>query len=501
VTRMLLEMKNISIEFPGVKALDDVSFSTETGTTHALIGANGAGKSTLMKVLSGAYNHYTGEIHLDGQKVHIRSPKDAQNYGIQIVYQEVDTALIPYLTVGENIMLNETVNDMGSRQLIKWKEIHRKAAEVLESMNVKVSTRKLAGELTLAEKQMVLIARSILKDCKFLILDEPTAPLSHSETTELFRIVRELKKRNVGVIFISHRLPELFEICDDITVMRNGQFVIKESIADTTANRVIEQMLGQKLADQFPKHAVKIGDTILEVKGLSDEGIIRNISMHVRAGEVLGLAGLVGAGKTELCKTLFGATRKTTGDIILKGKTLRIKNPHHAVKQGIALVPEERRKEGILVTEPVSSNLSSANLNRFSKFLGFLDFKAEKSKAREMITSLGIKTPSENTKVQNLSGGNQQKVAIGKWLLTDADVYIFDEPTKGVDVGAKKDIFELISGLAQRGKAVIYASCELSEIIGITDRVYVVYDGEIAKELETSKTNEEQLLFYSTGGK
>jgi simple sugar transport system ATP-binding protein len=501
VTRTLLEMKNISIEFPGVKALDDVSFSTETGTTHALIGANGAGKSTLMKVLSGAYNHYTGEIYLDGQKVHIRSPKDAQNYGIQIVYQEVDTALIPYLTVGENIMLNETVNDMGSRQLVNWKEIHRKAAEVLESMNVKVSTRKLAGELTLAEKQMVLIARSILKDCKFLILDEPTAPLSHSETTELFRIVRELKKRNVGVIFISHRLPELFEICDDITVMRNGQFVIKESIADTTSNRVIEQMLGQKLADQFPKHAVEIGDTILEVKGLSDEGIIRNISMHVRAGEVLGLAGLVGAGKTELCKTLFGATRKTAGDIILKGKTLRIKNPHHAVKQGIALVPEERRKEGILVTEPVSSNLSSANLNRFSKVLGFLDFKAEKSKAREMITSLGIKTPSENTKVQNLSGGNQQKVAIGKWLLTDADVYIFDEPTKGVDVGAKKDIFELISGLAQRGKAVIYASCELSEIIGITDRVYVVYDGEIAKELETSTTNEEQLLFYSTGGK
>ena len=231
MTRTLLEMKNISIEFPGVKALDDVSFSTETGTTHALIGANGAGKSTLMKVLSGAYHHFTGEIYLDGEKVNIRSPKDSQDYGIQIVYQEVDTALISYLTVGENIMLNETVNDMGKKQIISWKEIHRKAAEVLDSMNVKVSTRKLVSELTLAEKQMVLIARSILKDCKFLILDEPTAPLSHSETNELFRIVRDLKQRNVGVIFISHRLPELFEICDEITVMRNGQFVIKEKIA------------------------------------------------------------------------------------------------------------------------------------------------------------------------------------------------------------------------------------------------------------------------------
>lgn len=494
-------MKDITIEFPGVKALDDVSFSTETGTTHALIGANGAGKSTLMKVLSGAYGHYTGEIYLDGEKITIRSPKDAQQHGIQIVYQEVDTALIPYLTVGENIMLNEMVNDMGARQIVSWKEIHEKAAEILESMNVKVSTRKLVSELTLAEKQMVLIARSILKDCKFLILDEPTAPLSHSETNELFRIVRSLKERNVGIIFISHRLPELFEICDDITVMRNGKFVTKEKIAETTTNRVIEHMLGQKLEDQFPKNKVMIGDTLLEVKGLHDEGVIKDISMQVKAGEVIGVAGLVGAGKTELCKTLFGATKKTAGEIILKGKPLRIKNPHQAVRQGIALVPEERRKEGILVSESVSSNLSSANLQRFAKILSFLDFKAEKDKAKEMIGSLGIKTPSESTKVQNLSGGNQQKVAIGKWLLTDAEVYIFDEPTKGVDVGAKKDIFELISGLAQRGKAVIYASCELSEIIGITDRVYVVYDGKIAKELETASTNEEELLFYSTGGK
>lgn len=501
MNKTLLEMKNISIEFPGVKALDSVDFKTETGETHALIGANGAGKSTLMKVLSGAYNHYTGEIYLNGEKVSIRSPKDAQDYGVQIVYQEVDTALIPYLTVGENIMLNETVNNMGKKQFIGWREIHRKATEILKSMNVNVSSKKLVSELTLAQKQMVLIARSISTKCKFLILDEPTAPLSFSETEELFRIVRDLKSKNVGVIFISHRLPELFEICDEITVMRNGQFVKKEKISETTINNVVEQMLGKKLEEQFPKYKVDIGDTVLEVKGLSDTEVVNNFHMHVKSGEVVGLAGLVGAGKTEFCKALFGSTKVTAGEVLLKGKSIKISNPYEAVKQGIALVPEERRKEGILVLESVATNLSAASLNNFSKLFGFLNFRKEKQKAKEMITSLGIKTPSEETKVQNLSGGNQQKVAIGKWLIADADVYIFDEPTKGVDVGAKKDIFELIAGLAKRGKAVIYASCELSEIIGITDRVYIVYDGQVAKELETKDTNEEQLLFYSTGGK
>lgn len=501
VQTSVLEMKNISIEFPGVKALDGVDFYTETGTSHALIGANGAGKSTLMKVLSGAYNHYTGDIFIDGEKVTIQSPKDAQDYGIQIVYQEVDTALIPNLTVGENIMLNETVNKMGKKQFIDWKSIHLQATEILKSMNVNVSSKKLVSELTLAEKQMILIARSVSTKCKYLILDEPTAPLSFSETEELFRIVRDLKQKNVGIIFISHRLPELFEICDDITIMRNGQFVCKEKIADSSINRVVEQMLGQKMDEQFPKVDVTIGETIFKVEDLRDADKINGFSMDVKAGEIVGLAGLVGAGKTEICKALFGARKITSGDIRLKGKRLKIKSPHDAVRQGIALVPEERRKEGILVSETVATNLSAASLQKFTKTFGFLSFGKEKTKAKELIVSLGIKTPSEVAKVQNLSGGNQQKIAIGKWLITDSDVYIFDEPTKGVDVGAKKDIFELISGLAQKGKAVIYASCELSEIIGITDKVYVVYDGQVAKQLETKDTNEEELLFYSTGGK
>ncbi|MBM6619162.1 sugar ABC transporter ATP-binding protein [Bacillus sp. RD4P76] len=488
-------MKNISIEFPGVKALQNVDFTTETGSVHALIGANGAGKSTLMKVLSGAYNHYTGEIKIDGVNLPIRTPKNAQDNGIQIVYQEVDTALVSYLSVGENIMLNES-----KKLFLNWKELHKKATEVLKKLNVNIQSQKLVSELTLAEKQMVLIARSISTECKFLILDEPTAPLSQNETKELFRIVGDLKRNDVGVIFISHRLPEIFELCDEITVMRNGEFVSKEKVKDTTQNKVVEQMLGKKLEEQFPSHDGEVGTTLLETKGLSDSSKVKNISLTASQGEIVGIAGLVGAGKTELCKTLFGLSKITQGSIYLNGKKIKPKSPYEALKHGLALVPEERRKEGILVSETVSTNLTAANLNQFTSFLSFLNLKKEKQQAVELINQLGIKTPSTDALVQNLSGGNQQKIAIGKWLITDADVYMFDEPTKGVDVGAKKDIFNLIVGLAKRGKAVIYASSETSEIMGLSSRMYVMYDGQFLKELITSETNEEEILYYSAGG-
>lgn len=499
--KVLLEMKKISIEFPGVKALDNVDFSTSTGTSHALIGANGAGKSTLMKVLAGAYNHHTGEIFFNDKNENIRSPKDAKNLGIQIVYQEVDTALIHYLTVGENIMLNDMVDYGREKQVVRWRAIHKRAQEVLDSMNIKISSKKLVSDLTLAEKQMVLIARAVSKECKFLILDEPTAPLSNNETAELFRIVKDLKSRNVGIIFISHRLPELFEICDDITVMKDGKFVIKKEIKDTNPNEIIEYMLGKKMDEQFPEKTNKPGNILFEVKNLSDNNMLKNISLQAKKGEIVGISGLVGAGKTELSKALFGATPIISGDILLDGKRLNYKEPYGAVKAGLALVPEERRKEGILVEESVVNNLTVANLNKFCISNTVVNFTGERAASKEMIKSLGIKTPSHQTKVGSLSGGNQQKVAIGKWLLTDSEVYIFDEPTKGVDVGAKKDIFELILSLANAGKAVLYVTCEMSEILGITDRVYVMYDGEIYKELETSKTSEEEILYYSTGGK
>jgi simple sugar transport system ATP-binding protein len=498
---MKLQMKNISIEFPGVRALNGVDFSTETGRIHALIGANGAGKSTLMKVLSGAYDHYTGDIQLDGEKVGIRTPADAQKLGIQTVYQEVDTAIIPSLTVAENIMLNQTVQAMKNKHWVNWKQLFKEADAILSGMNLNISVKKLAGELTLAEKQLVLIARAISSNCSFLILDEPTAPLSHTETSELFRITRGLAKRNVGIIFISHRMPEIFELCDELTIMRNGELVVKKAIPEVDSHQVIEYMLGRKLEDQFPARVSTFGDLLLEVEGLTDGDKVKNTSLHVKAGEIVGLAGLVGAGKTELCKALFGASPTTSGTIKLKGKPIKLTSPHAAVKSGLALVPEERRKEGVLVAESVASNLTAVNLKKFTKLLGFINRRAEKKTAQEYIKALGIKTPSETAKVENLSGGNQQKVAIGRWLIADADVYIFDEPTKGVDVGAKRDIFKLIAQLAAQGKGVIYASSELSEIVGITNRVYVLYDGEPVKELETGATTEEELLFYSTGGR
>lgn len=496
----LLEMKNISISFPGVKALTDVDFCTTAGTAHALIGANGAGKSTLMKILSGAYNHYEGEIWMNGNRVDIRSPKEAKDLGIQIVYQEVDTALIPNLTVGENIMLDRTVHDMGKRQLIRWRELHQEAESILAWMNIQVPSRKLISELTLAEKQMVLIARAVSKQCRILVLDEPTAPLSHSETEQLFKLVLKLKQDGVGIIFISHRLPELYAICDDITIMRDGLLVKSDRITNIDQPKVVEYMLGSKMEQQFPQAKRDIGDAWFEVKNMHDPGQINDVNLHIRQGEIVGLAGLVGAGKTELCRAIFGASETSTGEITLKGNKLRIRSPYDAVSHGIALVPEERRRQGVFVDEPVSVNITAAVLSRFSRWGTWLNFGKEKQAAREIIESLGVKTPNEKARVKNLSGGNQQKVAIGKWLLVDADVYIFDEPTKGVDVGAKRDIFRLVAELAERGKCVLYASSELSEIVGITDRVYVMYDGRIVKELMTQTSNEEEILLYCTGG-
>ncbi|NLF50146.1 MAG: sugar ABC transporter ATP-binding protein [Leptolinea sp.] len=496
-------MKNISISFPGVNALVDVDFHVARSTIHALVGANGAGKSTLMKVMSGAYDHYTGAIAINGKEVNIRTPGDAKKLGIEIVYQEVDTALVPYLNVAENIMLDVLVNEMGRRQFVNWPKIHKSAREKLNHLGIHINTREIVQNLSLAQKQMVLIARALAGECKFLILDEPTSPLSNTETKELFRIVKDMaKNHNVGVIFISHRLPEVFEICEEITIMRDGKVVTRQPISDFSIKQVVELMLGKKFDENYPKFEIELGDTLLEVFGLTEkDNAVKNIDMNVKSGEIVGISGLVGAGKTELCKTLFGALSRKSGKVSINKKELNIKSPYDAVCKGIALVPEERRKEGVLVMEPVFTNLSAANLKKFSNIFSFVNSKSERSAARSMIADLGIKTPSEYQKVAYLSGGNQQKVAVGKWLIADADIYIFDEPTKGVDVGAKRDIFLLIGELAQKGKGVIYASCELSEIIGITDRTYVMYDGEIVKELNTADTTEEEILFFSTGGK
>ena len=497
-----LETKNVSIEFPGVKALNDINFSIETGEIRAVVGANGAGKSTLMKVLAGANPTYTGDIYFNNKKVELRKPSDAKDLGIQIVYQEVDVALIPDQSVAENIMGNYIVSGMKGKFLMDWKYINTEAKKTLERLHIDIDVNRLVGSLSLAEKQMVLIARAIQSTCNFLILDEPTAPLSDAETAKLFELVNHIiTTENIAIIFISHRLNEILQICKTLTVMRNGEIVENSVITkETTVNDIVTKMLGVTLAQNFPKPDNKFGEIGFEVKDLYDAyGSVNGVSFNIRKGEIVGIAGLVGAGKSELCKTIFGARAKKQGEIIKDGKVLKIKSPTDAVKNKIGFVPEERRKEGVLVGESVYYNLAAADLSKFSDGI-LINKKKQIDNANEKIKSLGIKTPSVSQKVANLSGGNQQKVAVGKWLSADSDVYIFDEPTKGVDVGAKRDIYKLITDIAAQGKCALYVTCELSEILALTDRTYCMYNGKLVAELETAKTNEEEIMVYSTGG-
>lgn len=497
-----IAMKDISVEFPGVKALQHVGCDFEGGRVKALVGANGAGKSTLMKVLSGVNSNYTGQITFDGRPVEIRSPGDAKKLGIEIVYQEVDTALVPSLSVGENIMTEYLVYGLKKGGVVNWKHLHSEAAKVLERLHVPLDTHALVSSLTLAQKQMVVIARAALGNCSFLILDEPTAPLSQNETEKLFDLVRQLKAEGVGIIFISHRLDELFEICDSITVLRDGQLIKTFDLDETTTiPSIVELMLGRAYNEDIDRSGREIGGTLLETRGLADrEHRVTGVDMTVRRGEIVGLSGLVGAGKTELCKTLFGAFGKQEGELLLNGRPVQASSPAQAVKSGMAFIPEERRKEGILVGEPVVSNLSLATLSKHTRALSVIDRKSESQAAEGKVEDLKIKTPSIRQRVGLLSGGNQQKVTIGKWLDSGADLYIFDEPTKGIDVGAKAEVYRLIVELARQGKGIIYASSEQSEIMSLTDRVYVMYSGKIQKELVTAETDEAELLFYSTGG-
>ncbi len=499
--KLTLETKKVSIEFPGVKALTDVDFQVSTGEIHALVGANGAGKSTLMKVLAGANPNYTGEVFLNGQPVELRSTIAAKKLGIQIVYQEVDMALIPTLSVAENVMLNDTV--MNGRFMMKWKSLYKRAADILARLHIDVNVHKLVQDLSLAQKQMVLIARAIVNDCNFLILDEPTAPLSDTETEELFRLVRHLlETENIAVIFISHRINEILQICQRYTVMRNGKIVDTTDITpETTTKEIVEKMLGRTFEENFPKETADIGDILFETEHLSGaDGKVNDVSIYARKGEIVGIAGLVGAGKSELCKTIFGAYQKTGGKVTMGGRELIIKNPSQALKNRIALVPEERRKEGVLVGETVSFNISAASLDNFCT-ASFINKRKIDQAAAEYVKKLGIATPSVKQFVKNLSGGNQQKVAVAKWMAADCDLYIFDEPTKGVDVGAKQDIFHLICEIAKRGNSVIYASCENSELLSITDRIYVLFDGEVMAELETAHTTEDEIMYYSVGNR
>ncbi|ULL14066.1 sugar ABC transporter ATP-binding protein [Paenibacillus sp. H1-7] len=493
----LLQMSRISKSFPGVKALQQVDFEVRGGEIHALLGANGAGKSTLIKVLSGAYIPDEGQISIDGEPLQITKPLDAMHGGIQCVYQEVDTALVANLTVAENIMLDRFTQR--GRGLINWSRMNKEAEKIINDIGLAIDVRRQVAELSISQKQLVLIARALAQSAKFIIFDEPTAPLSNEEADQLFKIMERLKAEGVGCIFISHRLNEVFRICDRITVMRDGKRISTQAAPDTNTQAVIEQMLGRTFEEEFPKVTVPIGEPLLEAKGVTFSTKVRGVDLTVHRGEIVGVVGLVGAGKTELSRVLFGADPLDQGELTMRGKRLKLGSPTDAVREGIALIPEERRKQGILVEQTVKHNLSLPLLKLFSTF-GFVQRSKEIANAKDMIGQLGIQPPNMEQTVKYLSGGNQQKVAVGKWLPTEAQVYLFDEPTKGVDVGAKSDIFRLIGRLAQEGKGIIYLSCEISEILGIADRILVMSYGQIVKELRREEATQEQILYYASAG-
>ena len=493
----ILEMRNISISFAGFPALRQVDFTLEGGSVHALVGANGAGKSTLMAVLSGTHDHYSGQISIDGEAVNLRLPHHAREHGIHLVQQEVDVALVPTLNVAENIMLDR-LSEPG--HLHNWSQFYRQAQLLTEQLGLNISLRARIESCTLAEKQLILLARALSHKCRFLILDEPTAPLDQAESARLFALVRKLKAAGMAIVFISHRIHELRDICDRMTVLRDGRLVSDDSMDGLSNEHIIEKMIGHQLDDIYPpRRPPHSGETLLHIHGMHDKDKLRDISLRLHRGEILGIAGLAGAGKTELCKALFGATPSQVESGELNGKPWKPKEPHLSVEQGLALVPEERRKEGIFIDEDIPMNLSVTADDTFSRWSIF-NRQHALSWAKDIISRLGIRASGPMQKLARLSGGNQQKVAIGKWLRSESQVLIFDEPTKGVDIKAKTDVFRLIDGLAQQGKGIIYASGEFAELVGLCDRILVLWDGRIVAELDAANVDEETLLTYSTGG-
>jgi ribose transport system ATP-binding protein len=475
----LLNMVGIDKAFFGNRVLKGVDFAVRKGEVHVLIGENGAGKSTLMKILSGAYSKDSGRIFWEGSEVDIKSPLDAQNLGVSIMYQEFN--LLPEMTVAENMFLGREPTALRGMVIDKH-ALHAKTQMWLDEIGItSFGPGEKIHNLSVAEGQFVSVAQAMSKGAKLIVMDEPTASLTRRETETLFRLIRNLRTTGISTVFISHHLDELFEIGDRITVLRDGASVSTKNTGDTDKDSLIRDMVGRELKDEFPPRTAKPGDTMFEVRNLSRAGVLRDISFRLRKGEILGIAGLVGAGRTELMRTVFGADPKDSGEILLRGEALNINAPSDSIRNGIGLLPEERKRQGVLLTQSIRKNISMARLDKISK-RGFLDFKTEKLLVNNLIAALGVKTPSAENPIQNLSGGNQQKAVIAKWLFTDADILIFDEPTRGIDVGAKYDVYKLMDSLTSQGKSIIMVSSDLPEIIGMSDRVLVMHNGGIAAE-------------------
>ena len=489
----ILQMKGISKRFPGVQALEQVDFDVYPGEVHALVGENGAGKSTLMKILAGIYPKDAGLIILNGDEVEFNDPIEAQKYGISVIYQEFDLA--QNLTVAENILLcREPANSLG---LIKRREFNRIARESLDKLGIAVNPNTLVSHLKVAERQMVAIVKALSFNAKIIVMDEPTSALSEHEIELLFAIIENLRSRDVAVIYISHRLQEITKIADRVTVLRDGRLVGCVPTAEVTTDQIVAMMVGRELKDFFRKEEAQIRDVVLEVEHLEQEGVVHDVSFQLRAGEILGFAGLVGARRTETARLIFGLDQRDSGDIFLNGKLVDIKTPDDAIALGVAYVPEDRKTQGLILSWTLAENTTLPRLSEVSR-RGFIDFRAEAAVAQKYVSSLDIKTPSVQQQVMYLSGGNQQKVVIAKWLMTNPKVLILDEPTRGIDVGAKSEIYALMSQLAKQGLGIILISSELPEILGMSDRIIVMREGYVTGELLRDEATEEKVMLYAT---
>ena len=498
-----LRMEGISKAFPGVQALQGVDFEVAKGEIHALVGENGAGKSTLMKILTGAQRPDTGRILLAGQPVEIRAPGDAQALSISMIHQEL--SLMPYLTVGQNIYLGREPrrNRLG---FVDWPQLYRRAQVLLDRLNVAVDARAEVQGLSIAQRQMVEVAKALSLNADaslnfstgLIAMDEPTSALTDRETDILFDVMRSLKAQGVSLIFISHRLDEIFEICDRLTVLRDGQLIGVKSIAELDEDQVVRMMVGRQLGEMYPRSAAERGEVVLEAIDLEEGDELHGISLQLHAGEILGIAGLVGAGRTALAETLFGIRPATAGEIRLVGRPIRLHGPGDAVKHGLGLVPEDRKQQGLLLNMAVRDNVVISAMDQVSR-LGFLSFGKIDRLAGEFVKKLDIRTPSLRQRVRNLSGGNQQKVVIARWLTLNPKVLILDEPTRGIDVGAKAEIHGLMSQLAEQGVGVLMISSELPEVLGVSDRILVMHEGTITGEFDRAQANEDDIMRAATG--
>lgn len=493
MNEVIVSMSNISKSFPGVKALDQVNFELRSGEVMALLGENGAGKSTLMKILSGVYTRDGGTMKIFGKEYGDLTPKQAQQAGVAIIHQELN--MCRHLSVTENMFLGREIK--GKLSLDNGK-MEAEAKRILDDLKIDINPRQTVGDLPVSKQQMVEIAKALSTNAKILIMDEPTSSLTAREIEDLFRIIRKLKAEGCGIVYISHRLEELSHIVDRVTIMRDGQYITSANFADMPMDQIIANMVGREIKEQFPRVECEKGKTVFEVKNLNAGRMVRNVSFSVREGEIVGFAGLMGAGRTETTRAIFGVDPKESGQIFVDGKEVKINCPMDAIKNGVVLAPEDRKKDGLCTKLSIRHNLALPNLDWVCNSLGVVNSRKEEKLCEKAVKDLRIKTPNVEIDSGNLSGGNQQKVVVGKWLARDSRVVIFDEPTRGIDVGAKVEIYNLMNELKKQGIAVMFVSSEMPEVMGIADRIIVMCDGRITGEVMAKETTQSEILTLAT---